>query len=88
MRHRPIALGVQGLADAFMELRLPFDSQEARELNIQIFETIYHAAVEASLNWLKKKVPTKPIQVLQPLKVYYNLICGTENQLNYGIGIH
>lgn len=46
-RHRPIAVGVQGLADAFMALRLPFDSQEARELNIQIFETIYHGAVEA-----------------------------------------
>lgn len=49
MRNRPIALGVQGLADSFMALRLPFDSQEARELNIQIFETIYHGAVEASI---------------------------------------
>ncbi|RLV95957.1 Ribonucleoside-diphosphate reductase large chain 1 [Spathaspora sp. JA1] len=49
MRNRPVALGVQGLADAFMSLRLPFDSQEARELNIQIFETIYHAAVESSI---------------------------------------
>lgn len=49
MRNRPIALGVQGLADSFMELRLPFDSQEASELNIQIFETIYHAAVESSI---------------------------------------
>ncbi|CAN3353705.1 ribonucleoside-diphosphate reductase large chain 1 [Diutina catenulata] len=48
-KNRPIALGVQGLADAFMALRLPFDSQEARELNIQIFETIYHGAVEASM---------------------------------------
>ncbi|KIJ64417.1 hypothetical protein HYDPIDRAFT_132257 [Hydnomerulius pinastri MD-312] len=48
MRHRPIGLGVQGLADAFMILRLPFDSQEARLLNLQIFETIYHAALEAS----------------------------------------
>ncbi|ODN78104.1 ribonucleoside-diphosphate reductase large chain, partial [Cryptococcus wingfieldii CBS 7118] len=48
MRHRPVGLGVQGLADAFMALRLPFDSPEARLLNIQIFETIYHAALEAS----------------------------------------
>lgn len=48
MRHRPIGIGVQGLADAFMILRLPFDSPEARELNLQIFETIYHAALEAS----------------------------------------
>lgn len=48
MKHRPIALGVQGLADVFLELRLPFSSDEAKKLNIQIFETIYHAAVEAS----------------------------------------
>ena len=48
MRHRPIGVGVQGLADTFMILRLPFDSDEARTLNQQIFETIYHAAVEAS----------------------------------------
>jgi len=48
MRHRPIGVGVQGLADAFMILRLPFDGPEARKLNLQIFETIYHAAVEAS----------------------------------------
>jgi ribonucleoside-diphosphate reductase subunit M1 len=48
MRNRPIGLGVQGLADAFMVLRLPFDSEGARELNKQIFETIYHAALESS----------------------------------------
>lgn len=48
MRHRPIGIGVQGLADAFMALRLPFDSPEARQLNLQIFETIYHAAIESS----------------------------------------
>ncbi|ODQ64852.1 hypothetical protein NADFUDRAFT_51452 [Nadsonia fulvescens var. elongata DSM 6958] len=48
-RHRPIALGVQGLADAFLSLRIPFDSPEAKLLNIQIFETIYHGAVEASI---------------------------------------
>lgn len=48
MRHRPIGLGVNGLADAFMSLRLPFESAEARQLNKQIFETIYHAALEAS----------------------------------------
>ena len=47
-RHRPIGVGVQGLADAFMALRMPFDSPEAKELNIQIFETIYHATLEAS----------------------------------------
>ncbi|KAL9711307.1 ribonucleotide-diphosphate reductase subunit rnr1 [Leucoagaricus gongylophorus] len=48
MRHRPIGIGVQGLADTFMALRMPFDSPEARLLNIQIFETIYHGALEAS----------------------------------------
>lgn len=48
MRHRPIGLGVNGLADAFMALRLPFESNEARELNKKIFETIYHGALEAS----------------------------------------
>ena len=47
-RHRPIGLGVQGLADAFLALRLPFDSTEARQLNKQIFETIYHAALTSS----------------------------------------
>ena len=48
MRHRPIGLGVQGLADTFQLLRYPFASSEARILNKQIFETIYHAAVESS----------------------------------------
>lgn len=56
-RHRPIALGVQGLADAFMSLRLPFDSPEAKLLNIQIFETIYHAAVEASVELAREFGP-------------------------------
>ena len=54
MRHRPIAVGVQGLADTFMALRLPFDSSEAKQLNIQIFETIYHGAVEASIELAKE----------------------------------
>jgi ribonucleoside-diphosphate reductase subunit M1 len=48
-KHRPIAVGVQGLADLFMELRLPFDSEDAKQLNINIFETIYHAALETSI---------------------------------------
>ncbi|EGD80976.1 Rrm1 protein [Salpingoeca rosetta] len=48
MRHRPIGIGVQGLADAFILMRLPFDSDEAREVNRKIFETIYHGALEAS----------------------------------------
>jgi ribonucleoside-diphosphate reductase subunit M1 len=48
MRHRPIGIGVQGLADTFMALRMAFDSPEAKVLNVQIFETIYHGALEAS----------------------------------------
>jgi len=47
-RHRPIGIGVQGLADAYIMMRFPFDSKEAAQLNKQIFETIYHAAVEES----------------------------------------
>ncbi len=47
-RHRPVGLGVSGLADAFIRMGLPFDSPGAKELNSKIFETIYHAAVEAS----------------------------------------
>merc|ERR1712241_123618 len=48
MQHRPIGLGVQGLADVFLMMRLPFESDGARKLNIDIFETIYFAACEAS----------------------------------------
>merc|ERR1712054_393749 len=48
MRHRPIGLGVQGLADAFLIMRLPFESEAAKKLNEDIFETIYFAACEAS----------------------------------------
>merc|ERR1712060_680475 len=47
-KHRPIGLGVQGLADAFMLMRLPFESEAAKRLNEDIFETIYFAACEAS----------------------------------------
>jgi ribonucleoside-diphosphate reductase alpha chain len=48
MRHRPIGIGVQGLADAFFELKYAFESEEAKKLNFEIFETMYHAALEAS----------------------------------------
>ncbi len=53
MRHRPIGLGIQGLADAFILLRLPFDSPEARALNSQIHETIYYASMTASKDLAK-----------------------------------
>ena len=55
IRHRPIALGVQGLADMYMLLRLPFESEGARTLNKQIFETIYHASLEASCELAQKE---------------------------------
>ena len=48
MRHRPIGLGVQGLADVFNLLRLPFDCEQSRQINSYIFETMYHAALESS----------------------------------------
>ncbi|KAL7670036.1 hypothetical protein ACOME3_004978 [Neoechinorhynchus agilis] len=53
LRHRPIGLGVQGLADTFVLMRLPFDCEQARELNKSIFETIYYAAVRESCNLAK-----------------------------------
>ncbi|MBK7849780.1 MAG: ribonucleoside-diphosphate reductase subunit alpha [Bacteroidetes bacterium] len=57
MRHRPIGIGVQGLADAFILLRMPFDSDGARELNKEIHETIYYAAMTASKDLSKKDGP-------------------------------
>ena len=53
-RHRPIGLGVQGLADAFIKLRMPFTSDEAKALNQDIFETIYYAALTASMEEAQK----------------------------------
>ena len=57
MRHRPVGLGVQGLADAFILLRLPFTSDEAKKLNQEIFETMYFAAVTASMEEAKTEGP-------------------------------
>ena len=54
MRHRPIGIGVQGLADAFILMRYAFDSKEAKKLNTEIFETIYFGAMEASMEIAKK----------------------------------
>jgi ribonucleoside-diphosphate reductase alpha chain len=54
LRHRPIGIGVQGLADVFMILGFPFASDEARQLNKRIFETIYHAALEESCDLAKR----------------------------------
>ena len=57
LRHRPIGLGVQGLADVFIMLRMPFESSEAQQLNKDIFETIYYASMEASMELAIKEGP-------------------------------
>ena len=55
LRHRPVGIGIQGLADTFAMLRIPFESTEAKQLNINIFETIYHGALESSMDISKKR---------------------------------
>ena len=62
LRHRPIGLGVQGLADTFIMMRLPFDSDEAKKLNAEIFETIYYAAMTASKDLAKVEGPYETIE--------------------------
>ncbi len=62
MRHRPIGIGVQGLADAFILMRYPFDSAEARKLNRDIFETIYYGAVSESCKLSKEQGPYSTFQ--------------------------
>jgi ribonucleoside-diphosphate reductase alpha chain len=57
LRHRPVGLGVQGLADTFILLRMPFTSDEAKQLNQEIFETMYFAAVTASMEEAKVEGP-------------------------------
>ena len=54
MRHRPIGIGVQGLADVFIKMRIPFESAEASKANSEIFETIYYAAATASMELAKE----------------------------------
>ena len=57
MRHRPVGLGVQGLADVFALMRVPWESEKAAELNQRIFEHIYYAAVESSCEVAEKEGP-------------------------------
>ncbi len=57
MRNRPIGIGVQGMADAFILMRYPFDSEEAQKLNKDIFETIYYWALKESCELAKKDGP-------------------------------
>ena len=75
MKHRPIGLGVQGLADVFMTLKIPFTSDEAREINKEIFETIYFGSMSASVD-LAKRDGYYPTYIGSPLsegKFQYNL---------------
>jgi len=62
MRHRPIGLGIQGLADTFMLLKYPYESPEAAKLNRDIFETIYYAACETSMELAKEVGPYETFQ--------------------------
>ena len=55
MKHRPTGIGIQGLADTFIKMRMGFDSPEAKELNKKIFETIYHGSVECSMELSRKR---------------------------------
>jgi ribonucleoside-diphosphate reductase alpha chain len=57
LRHRPIGLGVQGLADVFMMMNIPFHSEEAKVLNREIFETIYYSALQASMTLAERHGP-------------------------------
>tara|TARA_B100000902_G_scaffold106212_1_gene108106 strand:- start:8015 stop:10567 length:2553 start_codon:yes stop_codon:yes gene_type:complete len=61
IRHRPIGIGVQGLADVFMKMRIGFDSQKAKFINDKIFETIYFAAVQESMTIAMKKAEKKKV---------------------------
>jgi ribonucleoside-diphosphate reductase alpha chain len=62
LRHRPIGLGVQGLADAFIMMGFPFESEEAKSLNREVFETIYYAAMTASKDLSKELGPYETYQ--------------------------
>lgn len=57
MRHRPIGIGIQGLADALMLLRIPFEDPRAYKFNQEVFETIYHAAMTSSVEIAKIEGP-------------------------------
>ena len=62
LRHRPIGIGVQGLADVFMMMNIPFHSEEAKVLNREIFETIYYAALQASMTLAARNGPYETFQ--------------------------
>ena len=74
LSHRPIGIGVQGLADVFIMLGFPFDSEEANEINSRIFETIYYSALETS-----HKLAVEFNEKIQPLRDYKEFITYTDN---------
>ena len=57
MRHRPIGIGIQGLADTLIKMKIAFEEEAAEQLNAKIFETIYHAAMEESVALAKVEGP-------------------------------
>ena len=84
MRHRPIGIGVQGLADAFILMNYPFESEEAQILNREIFETMYYAALEASMELAKErweKLSKVPMSILKELKEFSSYLEYYENYL-------
>merc|ERR1712232_55562 len=76
LKHRPIGLGVQGLADTFLMMKTPFESAAARRLNEDIFETIYFGAVEASCELAEKNGAYDSYSGCQQALASCNLICG------------
>jgi ribonucleotide reductase alpha subunit len=69
LRHRPIAIGVQGLSDTFVQMRYPYESEEAQELNKNVFECIYYHALKSSMN-LARKLQTGREQGIYPCNEY------------------
>jgi glutaredoxin len=91
MRHRPTGLGVQGLGDLFLKLKLPFDSEESRQINKNIFETIYFGAMNSSLDLSKIHGPYETFKGSHLSNGKFNLTYGIWIELNYqdyGIGIN
>jgi ribonucleoside-diphosphate reductase alpha chain len=73
VRHRPLGIGVQGLADAFILMDLPFHSEQAKEVNKQIFETIYHAAMEKSVELaMEYEKQLEPLTMLNCIPEFYD----------------
>lgn len=91
LRHRPIGIGVQGLADTYALMRLPFDSAEASLLNKKIFETIYHGALTASMLIAKKRselrdeldAPSTTLERREELRKHLHLTPEEETMTNY-----